>query len=132
MRRFASTRPVVLRAAGVQALECWVAESFGARLAGLAWLRALSPGRALLLPRCRSAHTFGMRFAIDVAFLSWPPETGKCRVVSLREAVAPGRLVRAPGSVAALEAAAHTLAPVLEIGQPVSVRVAAGTQEAHQ
>ena len=25
---------------------------------------------ALLLPRCRSVHTLGMRFAIDVAFLS--------------------------------------------------------------
>lgn len=40
-----------------------------ARMLGLAGLRALPSGAALLIPRCRSVHTFGMRFALDVVFL---------------------------------------------------------------
>ena len=40
-----------------------------ARLLGLAWLDEPPPGCALLLPRCRSVHTFGMRFDLDVVFL---------------------------------------------------------------
>jgi hypothetical protein len=46
-----------------------VAVTLLSRLLGLA---LLSPGRAgagLLIPRCRSVHTFGMRFEIDVLFL---------------------------------------------------------------
>ena len=40
-----------------------------ARLLGLAGLRSLPPGVALLLPRTRSIHTFGMRFALDLVWL---------------------------------------------------------------
>jgi len=40
-----------------------------ARLLGLAGLRAEDAAPGLLLPRCRSIHTFGMRFALDVVFL---------------------------------------------------------------
>jgi uncharacterized protein len=40
-----------------------------ARLLGLAGLRALPPGTGLLLPRTRSVHTFGMRFALDLVWL---------------------------------------------------------------
>lgn len=40
-----------------------------ARLLGLALLRRLPHGHALLVPHCRSVHTFGMRFRIDVVFL---------------------------------------------------------------
>ena len=39
------------------------------RLAGLARLDALPAGHALHLPRCRSVHTFGMRFALDLIWL---------------------------------------------------------------
>jgi uncharacterized protein len=113
MRRFESTRSVQLQAPGGQRLEAWLAESFAARLAGLAALPALAPGRGLLLPRCRSVHTAGMRFAIDVAFLSWPPVHGRCDVIALRPAVLPFRIV-APAvprcGIAALEASAGTLA----------------------
>lgn len=43
----------------------------GSRLLGLARLRErdLPPRSALLIPRCRSVHTFGMRFPLDVLFL---------------------------------------------------------------
>ena len=46
-----------------------VAVTLLSRLLGLA---LLSPGRAgegLLIPRCRSVHTFGMRFPLDLVFL---------------------------------------------------------------
>lgn len=39
------------------------------RLRGLLGRDQLAPGEALLLERCGSVHTFGMRFAIDVVFL---------------------------------------------------------------
>ena len=44
-----------------------VAETSAERLRGLLGRDRLEG--ALLLPRCRSVHTLGMRFAIDVAFL---------------------------------------------------------------
>lgn len=45
-----------------------VARTFRQRLVGLAF--SASPrAAALLLPRCRSVHTFGMRFALDLFWL---------------------------------------------------------------
>jgi uncharacterized protein len=44
------------------------ATTLRARLLGLAFMRPPPPDHALLIPHCRSVHTFGMRFAIDVAF----------------------------------------------------------------
>lgn len=46
-----------------------VANGFRARLLGLALLPAERAGPGLLLPRCRSIHTVGMRFPIDAVFL---------------------------------------------------------------
>src|SRR5215211_4536636 len=48
-------------------LRLLVARSRLARLLGLALLARAPPGCALLLPRCRSVHTAGMRFALDIA-----------------------------------------------------------------
>jgi uncharacterized membrane protein (UPF0127 family) len=39
------------------------------RAVGLARMDALEPHAALHIPRCRSVHTFGMRFAIDLVWL---------------------------------------------------------------
>jgi uncharacterized membrane protein (UPF0127 family) len=112
MRRFESTASVRLGTAAGPWVDAWVAEGFGARLIGLALLPRLPAGRALLLPRCGSLHTAGMRFPIDVAFVSWPPAP-ECWVLGIEEAVPPWRLVRArrPAHrrIAALEANAHTL-----------------------
>ena len=44
-----------------------VAEAAAARVRGLLGRDGLEG--TLLIPRCRSVHTLGMRFAIDVAFL---------------------------------------------------------------
>ena len=39
------------------------------RMAGLAKLDAIADHEALHIPRCRSVHTFGMRFALDLVWL---------------------------------------------------------------
>jgi uncharacterized protein len=110
MRRFSSMPVARVRLPGGGHLDAWVAEPWSARLVGLAGLREMPPATALLLPRCRAVHTLGMRFAIDVAFVSWPPAGGACEVASIALSVAPGRLVSARGRLAALEAAAGALA----------------------
>jgi uncharacterized protein len=65
-----------------------VARGFRERLVGLAWSR--SPrAAALLLPRCRSVHTFGMRFPLD---LYWLDSRGE--IVRVDRGVRPWRVVR--------------------------------------
>jgi uncharacterized membrane protein (UPF0127 family) len=69
-------------------LDTHVARGFRERLVGLAWAR--SPrAAALLLPRCRSVHTFGMRFPLD---LYWLDARGD--VVRVDRGVPPWRVVR--------------------------------------
>jgi uncharacterized membrane protein (UPF0127 family) len=46
-----------------------VATTARSRLLGLAGLRRTAAGPGLLIPDCRSVHTFGMRFPIDLVFL---------------------------------------------------------------
>ena len=62
-----------------------------ARLRGLAGLREIDARMGLELPRCRSVHTLGMRFALD---LIW--RDGEGAVVRVDRAVPPNRL-RNPG-----------------------------------
>ena len=45
------------------------AETRAARLHGLARLPSLPPHYALHFPRCRSLHTLGMRFPLDLVWL---------------------------------------------------------------
>lgn len=49
--------------------EVRVATTFRARLLGLAHLDLEQVGTGLLIPRCSSVHTFGMRFALDLYLL---------------------------------------------------------------
>ena len=57
------------------------------RLVGLAGRRSLPAGVALEIPRCRSVHTFGMRFAVDLAWLD-----GERRVLRVDRGVPPWRV----------------------------------------
>jgi uncharacterized protein len=75
-----------------------VATSWLSRLLGLALLRRQRAGAGLLIPRCRSVHTFGMRFRLDLLFLDVEE-----RVVEIRRAVPPGRLIRCSRAMAVLE-----------------------------
>jgi uncharacterized membrane protein (UPF0127 family) len=67
---------------------------------GLIGLERLPPELGLLIPRCRSVHTFGMRFAIDILFLD---ATGG--VLRIQGNVAPRRLAFCRRAHAVLEAA---------------------------
>ncbi|MBK5233110.1 MAG: DUF192 domain-containing protein [Thermoleophilia bacterium] len=53
----------------VGGIEVPVAVSISARLLGLSHLDPIDAGSGLLIPGCRSVHTFGMRFAIDILFI---------------------------------------------------------------
>jgi uncharacterized protein len=89
-------------------VEIRVAHGLG-RLVGLIGRR--EPGFGLLLPRCRSVHTFGMRCALD---LVWLDSAGA--VVRVDRRVRPWRVrsCRAARSVLELaSAAAEELAAVL-------------------
>jgi uncharacterized protein len=62
-----------------------MADSWPARLRGMLARPAPGPGEGLLLTPCSSVHMYGMRFALDVAFLD---ESGA--VVALYPSLAPG------------------------------------------
>ncbi len=64
-----------------------VATGFRVRLLGLALLPRERAGAGLLIPRCASVHTFGMRFALDLYFLD-----GDGRVLCVHRGVPPRRL----------------------------------------
>jgi uncharacterized protein len=75
-----------------------VAANRRSRLLGVALLDRDRAGPGLLIPRCRSVHTFGMRFDLDVIFLA---EDGT--VIEAVLGVPPRRLVRRRGAAAVLE-----------------------------
>ena len=90
------------RAAG---LDVRVARTPLARLRGLAGLRVLPPGAGLLLPRSRSIHTFGMRFALDLVWLDAAGE-----IVRVDRAVPPRRVRACRRARAVVELPAATSA----------------------
>jgi uncharacterized membrane protein (UPF0127 family) len=65
-----------------------VAAAWRDRLRGLLGRDALGPDAALLIERCGSVHTVGMRFALDLVFVdrAW-------RVTRIVRGVPPGRLM---------------------------------------
>jgi uncharacterized protein len=73
------------------------AAGFRRRLFGLA-LRRRRPDHALLIPHCRSVHTFGMRFPVD---LIWLDELGD--VLAIDERVPPRRVRSLRGAAAVIE-----------------------------
>jgi uncharacterized protein len=73
-----------------------------ARLVGLAMTDRERAGSGLLIPSCRSVHTFGMRFAIDIAFLD-----SDGAVISHHFGVPPRRIVADRRAAAVLEVPAE-------------------------
>ncbi len=85
--------------------EAELAVTFLRRLKGLLFRKNLPAGRGLLIKPCRSVHTFGMAFPIDVAFVN-----GESRICHLVENMLPGRVSRhVREAVYVLEAPAGTL-----------------------
>jgi uncharacterized membrane protein (UPF0127 family) len=83
------------------ALTLLVATTRRARGRGLAGLDELPAGHALLLEPCRSVHTIGMRFALD---LLWLDAGGG--LVRLDAGVAPRRVRSCRGARAVVECGA--------------------------
>jgi uncharacterized membrane protein (UPF0127 family) len=75
-----------------------VAKDLRTRLRGLSRRDRADAGPGLLIPRCSSVHTFGMRFELDLFFLD---RAG--RVVAVRRGVPPSRVVWHRGAAAVLE-----------------------------
>lgn len=75
-----------------------MATTFPARLLGLAHLDLDWAGAGLLIPRCSSVHTFGMRFALDLYFLD---EGGAA--IEVRRDVPARRLALCRGAAAVIE-----------------------------
>src|SRR3954452_13686455 len=80
-----SKLPIRARCGGLTIVEASTPLS---RLLGLALLREPPRGVALHLPRCRSVHTFGMRFPLDIAFFD-----ARGRTVRIARGVKPGRIL---------------------------------------
>ncbi len=83
-------------------LQVRVAATPLARLRGLAGLRDMPAGVALLLPATRSVHTLGMRFALDLVWLG-----ADGRVARVDRHVRPGRVRSCRAARAVLERAAR-------------------------
>ena len=79
-------------------LRLLIADTWRARLVGLAGLRRPPPDVALLLARCRCVHTAGMRWPLDLIWLD--AEGGVARV---DRAVPPWRVRRCRSARAVIE-----------------------------
>lgn len=78
--------------------EVRVATDFRSRLLGLACLDRGEAGPGLLIPRCSSVHTFGMRFSLDLYFLD-----AEGAVAAARRGVSKRHLTRCSRAIAVLE-----------------------------
>lgn len=82
------------------------AQTFLSRLVGLLGAAAIAEGEGLWIVPCRSVHTLGMRYPIDVAFLD-----ARGVVVGILEGLPPNRVGRVVREArGALELRAGTLA----------------------
>ncbi len=74
------------------------ASTFGTRLRGLMFRRALRTGDGMIFWHCRSLHTHFMLMVIDIVFLD-----ASLRVISMKKDVRPWRIVRCKIAEHALE-----------------------------
>ena len=91
--------------AAILARQVKVADSFFTRLKGLLGTECLPVGQALFIKPCKSVHTFGMRYAIDVIFIDTA-----YRIVKLIENMPPGKVAAANGAAYVVELPAGTIA----------------------
>jgi hypothetical protein len=67
--------------------EIKLADRFFTRLVGLLKTAGLSENQGLLLKKCNQVHTFGMKFPIDVIFLSKDGD-----ILHMEQEMAPGKI----------------------------------------
>lgn len=94
-----------IRTGTVVATHLMTAFDSPARRKGLLGRDSLPEATALVIAPCNAVHTFFMRFAIDVAFV-----TRDGRVIKTRAAVRPWRMTGALRAFAVVELPAGTLA----------------------
>jgi uncharacterized protein len=100
--------------------RAWMAEGAWERARGLLGREPLGPQEAMLLEPCWLVHTFGMAYALDLAFVD---AAGRIRKLSY--GVRPGRIAGSPGSRLTIECAADVLAALeLKVGDRVQWREA--------
>jgi uncharacterized membrane protein (UPF0127 family) len=93
----------------------WRAEGHWERARGLLGREALGPQEALLIEPCWLVHTFGMRYALDLAFVD-----GTGRIRKLAYGVRPGRIAGSVGASQTIECCAGVLAGLaLKVGDRV-------------
>ena len=81
-----------------QILEVTVANSFFDRFKGLLMHSSLPEGTGLVLEKCNSIHTIGMKFPIDVVFL----DAGK-KVLSVKSNMKSWKMAYCPGATRVIE-----------------------------
>jgi len=64
-----------------------IADTFMKRLKGLLFKKEIDEDEGLLISPCSQVHTFGMKFSIDVLFLSKFGE-----VISIESSMSPGKI----------------------------------------
>jgi DNA-binding response OmpR family regulator/uncharacterized membrane protein (UPF0127 family) len=101
--------------------EVPVASGFRARLLGLAFLDREEAGAGLLIPRCASVHTFGMRFALDLFFLD-----DRGVPLAIHRDISPRRLVHHRRAAAVLEMPASRPHPAANLTTRGVNRAASG------
>ncbi len=82
-----------------------IADTSAKRRTGLLKHTGLQPGEGLWIAPCEGVHTFGMKFTIDVLFLS-----RKKRVLKIRPAMVKRRIAFSLRAYSVLELPAGTLA----------------------
>lgn len=103
-----------------------VAATRAERRRGLLGRDALDVASAMVIAPCCAIHTAGMRFAIDVMFVS-----REGRVLRIAARVAPWRIAIAPRAYAAIEMAAGSVeARGVKVGDSLRVRSADGAASA--
>jgi uncharacterized membrane protein (UPF0127 family) len=100
-------------------MQIRVARSPRSRLLGMALRRRPPPDTGLLIPGCRSVHTFGMRFTLD---LVWLDRAG--RVLAVDEGVPPCRVRVRRDAFAVVEVAAGNSGRIRAMAEPQRNRLA--------
>lgn len=113
------TRCALVRpgSSGVPLAVVRVASTWSKRAVGLLGQRSLAPGDGMYLAPCRSVHTMGMRFSLDLVFVD-----RALSVVQLAPNLAPWRVASAPSAHGTIELAAGSIARHnLRVGDQLSL-----------
>ena len=77
----------ILKDGQIIAEEVSIADSFFARMTGLLLHRELPESQGMLIIPCKQVHTLGMKFSIDVVFLS-----EENQVLGICDSMSPGKI----------------------------------------